>query len=165
MSVKEAAAALGVSDVTIYSKLKLKEFSDKVVKKGNKSMIDEDLFKLIKESLNLNKDFNSDLNQEDNKSFKSSKNEGSSDDLSLVNILVNQLNEKDRQIAQLTQMLADANAKRDEHAAYISKLLENEQVLRGHKIKTGESQDEISIDLVESLNAENKQPKKKWWFW
>lgn len=177
LSVKEVAAKLGVSDVTIYSKLKLKEFNDKVVKKGNKAMVDEDLFNLIKESLNLTNKLNNDLNEDENKNHKSSKNEDSSDDLSLINLLTNQLNIKDQQIAQLTQMLADANAKRDEHAAYISKLLENEQVLRGHKegipIKNNSADpDETAVDMIiseqpseeiiEDVQQENEH-KKKWW--
>lgn len=180
LSVKEVAAKLGVSDVTIYSKLKLKEFNDKVVKKGNKAMVDEDLFNLIKESLNLTNKLNNDLNDNENKNYESTKDEASNDDLSLVNILVNQLNEKDKQIAQLTQMLSDANAKRDEHAAYISKLLENEQVLRGHKegipIKNNTADPETAAGIIlnqesieevtEDVQEENEQPKKKWWkFW
>lgn len=177
MSVQEVAKKLGVSDVTIYNKLKLNEFKDKVVIRQGSKAIDEDLFNLIKDSLNFNKNFSTGLNDNENKNYKSVKDEASNDDLSLVNILVKQLSEKDKQIAQLTQMLSDANAKRDEHAAYISKLLENEQVLRGHKegipIKNNPADPETAVGIIlneesteevtEDVKEENEQPKKKWW--
>lgn len=174
MSVKEVAAALEVSDVTIYNKLKLKEFSEKVVKKGNKAMVDEDLFNLIKDSLNLTKGFSSSLNNDENKNHKATKDEASNDDLSLVNVLVNQLNTKDEQIAKLTKMLEDANAKRDELSGHIAQLLENEQILRREQSKLLTPADPVEEETavadssvgnqeeIDNVQPENER-KKKWW--
>lgn len=50
--VEEVASKLNVSKQTIYSKLKLKMFKDKVLIKQGKSYIDDDLFNLNKDLIN-----------------------------------------------------------------------------------------------------------------
>ena len=51
--VDEVAKELKVSKTAIYNKLKLKEFKCKIVKKQGKSMINDDLFNLIKDSIKV----------------------------------------------------------------------------------------------------------------
>lgn len=162
MSVKEVADKLGVSEVTIYNKLKLTEFKDKVVLKQGSKAIDEELFNLIKESLNLTKNFNDSLNRNENKINESSNNKSLEDNKDLVNILINQLNTKDEQIAKLTKMLEDANIKRDELSGHITQLLENEQVLRRENNKLL-NQENIESTENETAITDLKKKKQHWW--
>ena len=57
-TVEEVAIKLKTSKQTIYNKLKLKEYKDKTLMKQGKTMIDEELLKLIQTSLNITNKFN-----------------------------------------------------------------------------------------------------------
>ncbi|MCJ7691083.1 MAG: hypothetical protein MUO60_17460 [Clostridiaceae bacterium] len=50
-TVSQVASKLSVSKIKIYNKLRLKQFRDKTVKKEGQIMINDNLFKLIKDSL------------------------------------------------------------------------------------------------------------------
>ena len=50
-TVEQVANKLNVSKVTIYNKLKLTQFKDKILMKQGQTMIDADLLNLIKESI------------------------------------------------------------------------------------------------------------------
>ncbi|EOU1904734.1 hypothetical protein [Clostridium perfringens] len=108
--VDEVAKELKVSKTAIYNKLKLKEFKCKIVKKQGKSMINDDLFNLIKDSIKVK-------NKVENKEFIlgneiDSKNEIAMDredsfnlNKSLIDTLIAQLEEKDKQIAALHKLI------------------------------------------------------------
>jgi len=57
-TVEEVAIKLKTSKQTIYNKLKLKEYKDKTLMKQGKTMIDEELLKLIQTGLNITNKFN-----------------------------------------------------------------------------------------------------------
>ena len=110
-TVEQASIKLNVSKQSIYNKLKLKEFKDKVFVKQGKKYIDEDLLNLIKDSLN----FKGNLNNDDNlhTSVDDEKAQDSIDDegllklnTTLIDTLIEQLKIKDKQIDDLNNRLA-----------------------------------------------------------
>ena len=99
-TVEEVATELGVSKVTIYSKLK--KFQDEVVVKQGKKYVTEKLFKLIKDDLNVKRN----ENLEDIKVSINGSIVEDNDDLSnlselnqsLINTVIDQIKEKDLQL-------------------------------------------------------------------
>lgn len=108
-TVEETAIQLGVSKTTIYNKLKLKEYKSRIVKKQGKSMVDDGLFNLIQERLKVQ-------NEVENKEIENDVNaEISIDEEGLFNLnkelienLLNQLKEKDKQIAELHKLIENS---------------------------------------------------------
>ncbi|XZI87777.1 DUF536 domain-containing protein (plasmid) [Clostridium perfringens] len=151
--VDEVAKELKVSKTAIYNKLKLKEFRRKVVKKQGKSMIDEELFNLIKDSLKVKNEVEyKDYIEESKDEVKSEiamDREGSLNlNKSLIDTLIAQLEEKDKQIAEL------------------HKLIENNQVLlkkeKETKINILEFEDHFKeVDNKLSLIKEKMNQRKE----
>lgn len=56
-TVAQVANKLNVSKIKIYDKLRLKQFRDKTVTKNGQIMINDNLFKLIKDSLKVTNNF------------------------------------------------------------------------------------------------------------
>ncbi|MDT9334689.1 DUF536 domain-containing protein [Clostridium perfringens] len=160
--VDEVAKELKVSKTAIYNKLKLKEFRRKVVKKQGKSMIDEELFNLIKDSLKVKNEVKNEVeykgyieeSKDEVKSEIAMDREGSLNlNKSLIDTLIAQLEEKDKQIAEL------------------HKLIENNQVLlkkeKETKINILEFEDHFKeVDNKLSLIKEkmNQRKEKKSFF-
>lgn len=130
-TVEDTAIQLGVSKTTIYNKLKLKEYKSKLVKKQGKSMIDESLFNLIQEGLKVQ-------NEVEKKEIKNDVNaEISIDEDGLLNLnkelidnLLEQLKEKDKQISELhklienSQILLKEEQKKSEQQLYLAEHFE-----------------------------------------
>ncbi|WP_394857247.1 hypothetical protein [Clostridium paraputrificum] len=130
-TVEETAIQLGVSKTTIYNKLKLKEYKSKIVKKQGKSMVDDSLFNLIQESLKVksvveNDNFDNDVNVEisiDREGLFNLNQE-------LIENLLEQLKEKDKQIAELhklienSQILLKEEQKKSEQQLYLAEHFE-----------------------------------------
>lgn len=130
-TVEETAIQLGVSKTTIYNKLKLKEYKSKLVKKQGKSMIDDSLFNLIQEGLKVQ-------NEVENKEIENDVNaETSIDEDGLLNLnkelidnLLEQLKEKDKQISELhrlienNQILLKEEQKKSEQQLYLAEHFE-----------------------------------------
>ena len=130
-TVEDTAIQLGVSKTTIYNKLKLKEYKSKLVKKQGKSMIDESLFNLIQEGLKVQ-------NEVEKKEIKNDVNaEISIDEDGLLNLnkelidnLLEQLKEKDKQISELhrlienNQILLKEEQKKSEQQLYLAEHFE-----------------------------------------
>ena len=130
-TVEETAIQLGVSKTTIYNKLKLKEYKSKLVKKQGKSMIDDSLFNLIQEGLKVQ-------NEVENKEIENDVNaETSIDEDGLLNLnkelidnLLEQLKEKDKQISELhklienSQILLKEEQKKSEQQLYLAEHFE-----------------------------------------
>ena len=108
-TVEETAIQLGVSKTTIYNKLKLKEYKARIVKKQGKSMVDDSLFNLIQEGLKVK-------NEVENKEIENDVNaETSIDEDGLLNLnkelidnLLEQLKEKDKQISELHRLIENS---------------------------------------------------------
>lgn len=118
-SIEEVAIQLGVSKTSIYNKLKLKIYKGMVVKKQGKSMVDEELFNLIKDSFKVENEVENQKNANSGKQEIATDREGIFNLNQRLNIeLLEQLKEKDKQIAELQKLL--------EHS---QRLIENNQVL------------------------------------
>lgn len=105
-TVAEVSELIGLSKVSIYKKLKLKELEPHIVKKQGITYIDEEGFNLIKDNLKFNDNIKTeDVNTETNEDITKDV-----DDLTiskeLINALLEQLRAKDEQIKQLTDRLA-----------------------------------------------------------
>ena len=130
-TVEETAIQLGVSKTTIYNKLKMKEYKSKLDKKQGKSMIDDSLFNLIQEGLKVK-------NEVENKEIENDVNaETSIDEDGLLNLnkelidnLLEQLKEKDKQISELhrlienSQILLKEEKKKSEQQLYLAEHFE-----------------------------------------
>ena len=130
-TVEETAIQLGVSTTTIYNKLKLKEYKARIVKKQGKSMVDDSLFNLIQEGLKVK-------NEVENKEIENDVNaETSIDEDGLLNLnkelidnLLEQLKEKDKQISELhrlienNQILLKEEQKKSEQQLYLAEHFE-----------------------------------------
>ncbi|MGX4601808.1 hypothetical protein [Faecalimicrobium sp. JNUCC 81] len=154
-SIEEVAIQLGVSKTSIYNKLKLKNYKNKVVKKQGKSMVDEELFNLIKDSLKVENEV------ENQKSEKSANEEIAMDREGIFNLnqrlnieLLEQLKEKDKQIAELQRLLGESQ-----------KLIENNQVLlkqqQDKEINQLMLEDHFKEVDEKLLDLKNKMDKKR----
>jgi len=156
-TVEETAIQLGVSKTTIYNKLKLKEYKSRIVKKQGKSMVDDGLFNLIQESLKFqneveNKEIENDVNAEisidEEGLFKLNK--------ELIENLLNQLKEKDKQIAELHKLIENSQI-----------LLKEEQKKSDKQLYLEEHFEEVDNKLqdlrekMEQRKSENKGFFKK----
>ena len=117
-TVDEVASNLRVSKVTIYKKLK--KYETKVVLKQGKKYITEDLFNLIKKDLNVKNEVKNEVKREENInylnqeismdtdiSFKLNKELNLKLNLDLVDILKEQLKEKDIQLKEKDKQIQE----------------------------------------------------------
>ena len=154
-TVEEVAIQLGVSKTTIYNKLKLKEYKELIVKKQGKLMVDDGLLNLIQESLKLK-------NEVENENLNNSVDEEISiDEDGLLNLnkelignLLEQLKEKDKQIAELHKLIENSQILLKEE----QKKLDKQLYLEEHF----EEVDNKLQDLREKM--EQKRNEKKSFF-
>jgi hypothetical protein len=154
-SVEDAAIKLSVSKMTIYNKIKLKEYKDKVIKKAGKTYIDDTLLNLIKDSLKSKSPIESN-NIED-----TTKQEVAADTADLLNLnkdlfnaLMEQLHQKDMQIQSLTDRLRQEQ-----------ELHQNTQVLFKQQIpqdiKQLEEHFKIIDGFIDTWRQDHREPEKK----
>lgn len=108
--VEEVASELNVSKTAIYNKIKLKEFKSKIIKKQGKSMIDEDLFNLIKDNLKVkneveNNEISTNIENDVKLDVSKDREVKLNFNQSLIDTLISQLEEKDKQIAALHKLI------------------------------------------------------------
>lgn len=165
-TVGEVAEKLNVSKVTIYSKLK--KYKDRVAIKQGKSYIDEELLRLIKEELKV-KEIEVDNFTKDNNTSKPNT-DISRDNADLISInkdltdtLIEQLKQKDKQIDELHNRIAELN-----------KLIENSQILLKDEQQRNTNQlllqehlenlnDKIN-DVREKMDQRKEENEKKGFF-
>jgi predicted RNase H-like nuclease (RuvC/YqgF family) len=128
-TVSEIAKLTGVSKVSIYNKLKLKEIEKFTHKNKGITYVSEEGLNLIKEILNLNEEATTSLNDKEIESNKHIENKEFKEDLSLIEDYINslkdeneklwvQIQEKDKQIQELQSIISQNN-----------RLVENSQIL------------------------------------
>lgn len=128
-TVAEISELTGVSKVCIYNKLKLKEIERFIHKNKGITYVSEEGFNLIKESLNLNEEAATSLNDEEIEGNKHTDNKEFKEDLRLIEDYLNslkeenkklwiQIQEKDKQIQELQNIISQNN-----------RLVENSQIL------------------------------------
>lgn len=165
-TVDEVAEKLGISKVTVYAKLK--KFEDKVAIIQGKKSISDELFNLIKKDLKV-KDIDRDGFTKDNNSSRSNTDisMGNTDLISinkdLTDTLIEQLKQKDKQIDELHNRIAELN-----------KLIENSQILLKDEQQRNTNQllleehldnlnDKIN-DVREKMDQRKEENEKKGFF-
>lgn len=104
--VDQAASKLNVSKMTIYNKIKLKEYKDKVIKKAGKTYIDDDLLNLIQDSLKVKSNIeNSNIENDIKQETATDEEDLLNFNKDLIDALLEQLNIKDKQIEELNNRL------------------------------------------------------------
>lgn len=160
--VDEVAKELKVSKTAIYNKLKLKEFRRKVVKKQGKSMIDEELFNLIKDSLKVKNEVKNEVeykgyieeSKDEVKSEIAMDREGSLNlNKSLIDTLIAQLEEKDKQIAELHKLIENNQV-----------LLKKEQETKINMLEFKDHFKEVDNKLSSIKEKMNQRKEKKSFF-
>ncbi|XZI56439.1 hypothetical protein ACSW9K_16795 (plasmid) [Clostridium perfringens] len=160
--VDEVAKELKVSKTAIYNKLKLKEFRRKVVKKQGKSMIDEELFNLIKDSLKVKNKVKNEVeykgyieeSKDEVKSEIAMDREGSLNlNKSLIDTLIAQLEEKDKQIAELHKLIENNQV-----------LLKKEQETKINMLEFEDHFKEVDNKLSSIKEKMNQRKEKKSFF-
>lgn len=156
--VDEVARELKVSKTAIYNKLKLKEFKCKIVKKQGKLMVDEELFNLIKDSLKFKQEVeNGEKIENEEYDFKeeiaTDREESLNLNKGLIDALIAQLEEKDRQIAELHKLLENNQV-----------LLREEKVNKVNLLELDEHFKEVDNKLnILKEKMEFKKRKKSLW--
>ena len=145
-SVAEVSILTGLSKVSIYNKIKLKEIEQYIVKNKGITYISDEGIALIKKGLNLKEDTLNNLNNSlkadesevaisiENKEFKLELKELNKDYLNSLKseneVLKKQLEEKDKQIAELhklienSQILLKEEQKKTEQQIYLAEHFE-----------------------------------------
>lgn len=125
--VSQVASKLNVSKQSIYNKLKLKEYKNKILIKQGKTYIDDDLLNLIKDNLKIKANLNMNDNIDASEELQDVDSITLDDDLlnlnkDLIDLLKDQLKEKDLQLHE-----------KDIQIHELHKLIENNQVLLREK--------------------------------
>ncbi|HEY5588784.1 MAG TPA: hypothetical protein VIK86_07500 [Candidatus Paceibacterota bacterium] len=133
-TVEEASVKLKVSRQTVYTKIKLTKFKNKLVISQGKSMLTEELVNLIESDLNVKKDLNiSDTSYKEEKALKLDK-PILEDDIvkineKLVNSLIEQLADAKLQMKEKDLQLNLQLAAKDLQIHEMNERLKNEQEL------------------------------------
>lgn len=128
--VEQVASKLNVSKQAIYNKLKLKEYKNKIIIKQGKTMLDDDLIKLIQDNLKFKSNMNTDDNSDPKIEPKEADTTMLNDDFinmnqELIKTLLDQLKIKDMQIQEKDTQIKALNDRLQQE----QKLHENAQVL------------------------------------
>ena len=156
--VDEVAKELKVSKTAIYNKIKLKEFRYKVVKKQGKSMIDEELFNLIKDSFKVKnkveyKDYIAENKVEVKSEIAIDRECSFNLNKSLIDTLITQLEEKDKQIAELHKLIENNQV-----------LLKKEQETKINILELEDHFKEVDNKLNSIKEKMNQRKEKKSFF-
>ena len=127
-TVEETAIQLNVSKQSIYVKLKFKEYKDKILMKQGKTMITEELFKLIQDNLKVKNNVNAE-------SQKVIEEPEDAHDIVLDEDLVNMNKELIKTLIEQLKIKDIQIDGKDNQIHELHKLLENSQVLLKEKPK------------------------------
>lgn len=127
--VEQVASKLNVSKVTIYNKLKLKQYKDKILVKQGKTYIDDDLLKMIQDNLKTKVNVNPNDTTEPQEELQDEDNTINNEDIlninkELIKTLIDQLKEKDTQIHELHKLIENNQVLLREKPQQDIKLLE-----------------------------------------
>ena len=166
-TIAEVSELIGLSKVSIYKKLKLKQIEPHISKKQGVTYITEEGLTLIKDTLKVNYEVKTDSNLKD---INSSAKHEIATDTEVFNIkydyiktLKEQLNEKDSQIRELTTALGKAQGLHQNTQV----LLRNEQdqpLLLEQHIKELDDKIIMVRENMQQQKEEYKQEVKKTWF-
>ncbi|MDU5651323.1 MAG: hypothetical protein E6038_09480, partial [Clostridium perfringens] len=136
----------------------LKEFKYKVIKKQGKSMIDEELFNLIKDSLKVKdgveyKDYIEENKDEVKSEIAMDREDSFNLNKSLIDTLITQLEEKDKQIAELHKLIENNQV-----------LLKKEQETKINILELEDHFKEVDNKLSSIRDKINQRKEKKTFF-
>lgn len=159
-TVQQVSNKLKVSKVTIYNKLKLKEYKARIIKRRGQAMIDDDLVNMIKDGIKFTTKFIDTDNIDTPIEPQNADNIILDEDVlnlnkELIKALLEQLHQKDKQMEE-----------KDIQIAGLHKLIENNQVLLKEKPQKDilllkehfQYLDNKLIDIKEQMDI--KEPKK-----
>ena len=158
--INEVAKLTGVSKVTIYKKLKkMKELEQYIVVKNDKIYVLDEGIKLINSSLQVNKQVNNSVKSEVDEEVAS---EGISRGLmgskGLINLLTEQLTEKDRQLREKDKQIEELiNLNKNNQI-----LLKQQQDKEINQLKLEEHFQEVDqklMDLREKMDSQKEEKK------
>lgn len=160
-TVEKAAIQLNVSKQSIYVKLKMKDYKDKVIKKAGKTYIDSELLTLIQDNLKVKSNMNTEPQAEAEKAQDTIIDQNTVNiNQELVKALLDQLKTKDQQIDEKDNQIND-----------LHRLIENNQVLLKEKPQQNillleeHFQDlDTKLEEVKSNMAERKEQQNKGFF-
>ena len=159
LTVEETAIKLGVSKTTIYNKLKLKEYQCKIVKKQGKSMVDDDLFKLIKDSLKVQNEVESEeVHNDVNAEIATDTDDLMNFNKELIQSLIEQLKEKDKQISELHKLIENSQVLLKEEQ---QKSEQNQLYLSEHFIEVDNKLKDLK-DKMEDKRVNSKGLFNRW---
>jgi len=175
-TVQQAAIQLNVSRATVYTKIKLELFKNKIVTQQGQVMLTEELISLIHDSLrnkhNLNTNFHIDTPlgiYNDAVTIENAVDSIPDEDIvqlnkDLTNTLINQLKQKDDQLNQKDKQIEAKDNQIDEKDNQIHdlhKLIENSQVLLKEKPKQDLLQLEEHFNSLDNKLEEVKENMKQ----
>lgn len=166
-TIAEVSELIGLSKVSIYRKLKLKQIEPHISKKQGITYITEDGLTLIKETLKVNDEVKTESKPKD--IIGSVDNEITTDTESFnikydyINTLKNQLNEKDCQIKELTIALGKAQGLHQNTQVLLRHEQEQPLLLQQH-IKELDDKFIMVRENMQQQKEEYKQEEKKTWF-
>jgi hypothetical protein len=155
-TVAEISELIGLSKVSIYNKLKLKELEGHIVKNAGTTYIDEDGLNLIREGLKLKNEVKTDLNREKNETVESKDIEEKTDDLSIKTNYLKYLEEENKR-------LWDELGEKNIQISNMSRLVENGQILLKDKKQQELLALEKHFDEIDSklLQIKDRMKSKK----
>jgi len=166
-TIAEVSELVGLSKVSIYKKLKLKQIEPHISKKQGVTYITEEGLTLIKDTLKVNDEVKTDSNP---KNINSSVNHEIATDTESFNIkydyiktLKEQLNEKDSQIRELTTALGKAQGLHQNTQVLLRNEQEQPLLLEQH-IKELDDKFIMVRENMQQQKEEYKQVEKKTWF-
>lgn len=161
-TVAEVAQLIGVSKVSIYNKLKLKELEEYIVKSKGITYITDDGLNLIKDGFNIINEVESDLTSSEISSDEVIEIEERGEDLNFKDDYIKYLKEENGRLwSEIDEKNSQLNSK--------DKLLENMQVLIKQEQELKQLQwenhfKEVDIKLGEIKENMAKKKQKRTWF-
>lgn len=150
VTIKELSEQIGVSKVAISTKIKQRNLSDRLVKDGNRYLLDEEL---VKELTAL---FEKRESQKTEPTEKPCVFETPTDN-DIIRLLEAELKSKDEQIAKLTEVIDKMT---DESREYRKMIQQNNAII--FKLTGGEESQEEEPIILEDEKTEAPTPKKRW---
>lgn len=139
--VEQVASKLNVSKQSIYNKLKLKEYKDKILMKQGKTYIDDDLLKMIQDNLKTKANLNTNDATQTQEEPQDEDNTINDEDIlninkALISALLEQLKEKDIQIHELHKLMENSQVLLRDKPQDLKQLEEHFKDLDNRLLKT-----------------------------
>ncbi len=154
-NIKTLAEEIGVSKQAIRNKIASLDLQSSLQKKGNQFLIDEDTENIIRDS------FTDRVLKNDRTEPKETNEQESQTTLQLISMLKSELDQKNKQIAELQKIIDQEQQLRlVEH----KRLLELEDKLQ-QQVSDASVAASVTTSTEDPITAEVPVPKKWWQFW